>query len=173
MKLELEKAVAVLERTPATLRSLLEGLPSEWTASNEGGETWSPFDVVGHLVHGEKTDWIPRARVILDAGESRPFETFDRFAQFRESEGKTLGELLDEFAALRAENLEALAGMQLAAADFDRAGTHPELGRVTLGELLATWVAHDLDHVVQVSRTMAKQYRDEVGPWRAFISVLR
>jgi hypothetical protein len=173
MQFELEKAIAVLERTPAALRALLDGLPAEWTASNEGENTWSPFDVLGHLVHGEKTDWIPRARIILESGESRPFESFDRFAQFRESEGKTLGELLDEFARLRAENLEALAGMRLEAADFDRTGTHPELGRVTLGELLATWVAHDLDHVVQVSRTMAKQYRDEVGPWRAFLSVLR
>jgi hypothetical protein len=171
--IELDEAVAVLSRTPATLRSLLDGLPPRWTENNEGGETWSPFVVVGHLVHGERTDWIPRARVILESGEDRPFTPFDRFAQFRESEGKSLAELLDEFEALRRENLSILAGMELGASDLARTGTHPDLGRVTLGELLATWVAHDLDHVVQIARTMAKQYSEAVGPWRAYLSVVR
>src|SRR5688572_7387717 len=141
--IQLDEAVAVLTRTPATLRSMLEGLPPLWVENNEGGETWSPFAVVGHLVHGERTDWIPRARTILEAGDSRPFEPFDRFAQFRESEGKSLAELLDEFESLRRESLAELAGFGLGEADLARAGTHPELGRVTLGELLATWVAHD------------------------------
>jgi hypothetical protein len=171
--IELDEAVAVLARTPGTLRSMLEGLPPRWTESNEGGETWSPFNVVGHLIHGERADWIPRARIIIEAGEARPFTPFDRFAQFRESEGKSLAELLDEFEALRRESLAALAGFELGEADLAKTGTHPDLGRVTLGELLATWVAHDLDHVVQIARTMAKQYASEVGPWRAYLSVVR
>jgi hypothetical protein len=173
MHVDLERAVEVLSRTPGALRALLEGLPDEWTTGNEGGATWSPFDVLGHLIHGEQTDWIPRAKIILEAGEDRPFPPFDRFAQFQASEGKTLGALLDEFEARRARSLEILAALSLGPGDLERTGTHPELGRVTLGQLLATWVVHDLDHIVQVSRTMAKQYGDEVGPWRAYLSVLR
>ena len=170
-ELVLDEAIAMLERTPATLRAMLLGLPTAWTAATEGDGTWSPYDVVGHLIHGERADWIPRARHIL-AGDARPFEPFDRLAQFRESEGKTLAELLDAFAVLRRENLSALAAMQLEPADLSRPGLHPSLGSVTLGELLATWVVHDLDHVSQIARTMAKVYAGTVGPWSAYLSIL-
>lgn len=168
----LDEALAVLERTPATLRSMLKGLPEGWTRATEGEGTWSPFDVIGHLIHGERTDWVPRARHIL-AGDRRPFETFDRMAQFRDSEGKPLSELLDTFAALRRQNLEAVREMNLSASDLERHGLHPELGEVTLRQLLATWVVHDLDHVVQISRTMAKSYSQATGPWIEYLSVLR
>jgi hypothetical protein len=170
--LVVEEAAAVLARTPAALDALLRGLPDDWIAANEGGETWSPFDVVGHLIHGDKTDWMPRARIILEHGESRPFDKFDRFAQLAASERRSLGSLLDEFAALRDENVRQLLGLQLSEADLDRRGRHPELGGVTLRQLLATWVAHDLDHVVQISRVLARQYSDEVGPWRAYLRVI-
>lgn len=173
MQIDLDDAVAVLKRTPGTLRSMLAGLPQVWTETNEGGETWSSYDVLGHLVHGEQTDWIPRAKVILETGEAQPFEAFDRFAQFEASKGKSLSELLDEFEAARAASLDALESMRLTPDDLERTGMHPALGRVTLGELLATWVAHDLDHVVQISRTMAKQYTEAVGPWRQYLSVLK
>ena len=173
MEFKLDSAVSVLARTPATLRALLERLPPEWTRSNEGGETWSPFDVLGHLIHGERTDWIPRARIILEAGESRPFTPFDRFAQLRENAGKSVEELLDDFEALRGESLRVLDGLRLSESDLARTGQHPELGRVTLRELLATWVAHDLDHIEQVARTMARQYMEAVGPWQAYLSVLK
>ena len=166
------EATAILERTPLALDALLRGLPDGWIAAHEGGESWSPFDVVGHLVHGERTDWMQRARIILEHGEARPFDPFDRFAQFRDSAGRTLGDLLDEFAALRRENLEALAALRLSEADLDRRGRHPEFGTVTLRQLLATWVAHDLDHLFQISRVLAGQYADEVGPWRAYLRVV-
>jgi len=168
----LDEAVAILSRTPATLDALLRGLPEGWIAANEGGGTWSPFDVIGHLIHGEKTDWVPRAKIILEHGDARPFEKFDRFAQFAESEGRTLASLLDEFAALRQENLRELAALDLTDANLERRGRHPELGSVTLRQLLATWVAHDLDHVVQISRVLARQYSDEVGPWRAYLRII-
>jgi len=168
----MDEAVALLARTPATLDSLLRGLPDTWIAANEGDNTWSPFDVVGHLIHGEQTDWVPRARIIMQHGDSRPFEKFDRFAQFADSEGRTLESLLDEFAALRQTSLRELAAMNITAADLDRRGRHPELGGVTLGQLLSTWVAHDLDHVVQISRVLARQYSDEVGPWRAYLRII-
>jgi hypothetical protein len=168
----MEEAVAVLRRTPASLDALLRGLPNDWILTNEGGETWSPFDVIGHLIHGERTDWLPRVKVILQHGEARPFDKFDRFAQFAASEGKTLASLLDEFAKLRQENLSELAKLRLTEADFDVRGRHPELGVVTLRQLLATWVVHDLDHVVQISRVLATQYSDEVGPWRAYLRVI-
>jgi uncharacterized damage-inducible protein DinB len=170
--LDLNDIIAVLERTPASLRALLEGLPDTWVNATEGGETWSPYDVIGHLIHGERTDWIPRARHIL-AGEARPFDSFDRTAQFTESRGKTLGKLLATFAELRRENVEALSGMNLTDDDLARKGLHPELGEVTLGQLLATWVVHDLDHVGQIARTMAKAYAGAVGPWSAYLSILR
>lgn len=162
----------ILARTPATLDTLLRGLPPAWTSAHEGGETWSPFDVIGHLVHGERTDWLPRVRIILADGESRPFPPFDRLAQFENFSGRTIEALLDEFATLRRESLAALDAMQLSAADLARTGQHPAFGRVTLGQLLATWVAHDLDHIVQVARIMARQYSDEVGPWRAYLGVI-
>jgi uncharacterized damage-inducible protein DinB len=172
MEFDLNKAIVVLARTPATLRTLLKDLPRDWVETNEGADTWSPYDVIGHLIHGERTDWITRAKIILEHGESRPFDPFDRFAQFEESNGKTLEELLDEFAALRERNLATLSEMKIGAGDFEKTGQHPALGRVTLKELLATWVTHDLDHIAQVARTMAKQYASEVGPWQAYISIL-
>jgi len=167
-----EEAIALLSRTPSTLDTLLRGLPEGWVAAHEGGDTWSPFDVIGHLIHGERTDWMPRARIILERGETQPFETFDRLAQFEESRGRTLASLLDEFASLRANNLRDLASLQLTDAELDRRGRHPQLGVVTLRQLLATWVAHDLDHVMQIARVLARQYSDEVGPWRAYLRII-
>jgi hypothetical protein len=170
--LNLDDAVAILERTPASLSALLVGLPETWVTATEGGGTWSPYDVIGHLVHGERTDWITRARHI-QAGETRPFESFDRTAQFTESQGKSLGELLATFAELRRENVATLLGMNLTDEDLGRRGLHPELGEVTLGQLLATWVVHDLDHVAQIARTMAKVYSEATGPWSVYLSILR
>lgn len=170
-EMNLNDAVAVLARTPGSLRALLEGLPETWTTATEGDNTWSPYDVIGHLIHGERTDWIPRARHIL-AGETRAFDPFDRTAQFRDSEGKTLTELLKTFASDRRDNIAALMEMELTEADLNRKGLHPELGEVTLRQLLATWVVHDLDHVGQIARTMAKVYADAVGPWTAYLSIL-
>jgi hypothetical protein len=172
MKFELDEAMATLSRTPAALKAMLSGLPRNWVENNEGPETWSPHDVIGHLVHGEQTDWLQRAKIILEHGEARPFDPFDRFAQFEESKGKTLEELLEEFAALRERNLALLREMKLGASDLEKRGQHPALGTVTLKELLATWVAHDLDHIAQIARTMAKQYAIEVGPWQVYISIL-
>jgi hypothetical protein len=171
-RFDMEEAVAVLSRTPAALDTLLRGLPEGWIAGHEGGDTWTPYDVIGHLIHGERTDWVPRARIILEHRESRPFDKFDRFAQFAASKGRTIAGLLDEFAAARRDSLRELASLGIRAPDLARRGRHPELGVVTLGQLLATWVAHDLDHVVQISRVMARQYSDEVGPWRAFLRVI-
>ncbi|MGA1981889.1 MAG: DinB family protein [Acidobacteriaceae bacterium] len=169
----LADAVAVLARTPASLDALLRGLPDLWVLRNEGAETWSAFDVLGHLIAGERTDWMPRARIILEHGEARAFDRFDRFAQFKESEGKSFDQLLDEFARLRRENLAALGALNLQPVDFARRGMHPELGVVTLAELLATWTAHDLTHLHQLSRVMAHQYRGAVGPWSAYLGVLQ
>ena len=168
----MEEAVDILGRTPAALDALLRHLPDQWAVANEGDETWSPFDVVGHLIHGERVDWVPRARIIIEHGETRTFDTFDRFAQFTESAGRTLDSLLDEFGRLRLESLRALAALRVTAADLDRRGRHPDLGVVTLRELLATWVAHDLDHLVQISRVLARQYADDVGPWQAYLRVI-
>jgi len=173
MEFNLGDAVTILARTPDVLRSLLQGLPDEFVFGNEGEQTWSPFDVLGHLIYGEQTDWIPRARIILQSGESRAFNPFDRTAMFEQSKGKSLNDLLNEFAALRQENIVALAEMKLDADDLKKTGLHPGLGCVTLEQLLATWVAHDLGHVTQISRTLAKQYRDAVGPWRQYISILQ
>ena len=172
MDFDLTAGIAVLERTPQTLRALLAGLPPAWTDATEGPETWSPYVIVGHLIHGERTDWIPRARIILDLVPERRFTPYDRFAQFRVSEGKSLADLLDELARLRGENLATLAGWRLTDAQLALRGEHPEFGPVTLRQLLATWVAHDLGHVAQTARVMAKQYRDAVGPWRAYLPVM-
>ena len=172
MDFDLAAGTAVLERTPHALRALLAGLPPAWTDATEGPETWSPRVVVGHLLHGERTDWIPRARLILAQGPQRRFTPFDRFAQLHESGGKPLDELLDEFARLRAESLATLAGWRLTDGQLALEGEHPEFGPVTLRQLLATWVAHDLAHLAQVARVMAKQYREAVGPWRAYLSVM-
>jgi hypothetical protein len=168
----LDHALQLLERTPRTLRVLLHELPREWTNANEGPDTWSPFDVVGHLIHGEKTDWILRARIILERGEPHVFEPFNRFAQLEDSRGKTLTELLDQFSALRAQSLDQLNAWNLTEADLQRTGTHPEFGRVSLGELLATWVVHDLGHLAQIARAMAKRYDGQVGPWRKYLRIL-
>jgi uncharacterized damage-inducible protein DinB len=168
----LDEAVAILERTPATLRAMLAGLPETWTQATEGEGTWSPYDVIGHLIHGEHTDWIPRAQHIL-AGDPRPFVPFNRTAQISESRSQTLPELLEAFAHLRKENVATLRGMNLTDSDFDRRGLHPELGEVTLRQLLATWVVHDLDHVGQIARTMAKAYANATGPWVEYLSILR
>jgi hypothetical protein len=168
----LDDAMAILSRTPATIDALLRGLPHAWLTANEGPNTWSPFDVVGHLIHGEETDWMPRAKLILAHGNTRPFVKFDRFAQFEASAGRTLDALLDEFADRRRRNLADLAALGMSDADLDRPGLHPELGPVTMRQLLATWVAHDLDHVVQIARVLARQYADEVGPWRAYLRVI-
>jgi DinB superfamily len=173
MQIELADVIDVLNRTPAALRELLHGLPKTWTEINEGENTWSPFDVVGHLIHGEQVNWIPRAKIILEFGEANVFEPFDRFAQFEASKGKTIEDLLEEFAQIRQQNIRTLNDMNLTLEDLQKVGHHPEFGRVTLGELLSTWVAHDLDHVVQISRTLAKGYKEAVGPWRAFLSVLK
>jgi hypothetical protein len=153
--------------------ALLRGLPDVWVQSNEGPDTWSAFDIVGHLIVGERTDWMPRARIILEDGEGRVFDPFDRFAQFKETEGKALGELLDEFGRLRRENLAALEALDLQPEDFARRGTHPALGLVTLAQLLATWAVHDLTHLHQLSRVMAHQYNHTVGPWNAYLGVLQ
>lgn len=172
MNFVLNTGVAVLERTPASLRALLADLPPEWTGATEGPETWSPYDIVGHLIHGERTDWIPRARIILAQGATRRFEPYDRFAQFRESAGRSLGDLLDEFAEVRAQNLATLGSWRLKDAQMALEGEHPAFGAVTMRQLLATWVAHDLGHIAQTARVMAKQYRDAVGPWRAYLPVM-
>jgi hypothetical protein len=168
----LEESVPVLERTPGVLRSLLGGLPEPWIVSNEGGESWSPFDVVGHLIHGERTDWMPRAELILSRGDTVAFQPFDRFAQLEVSRGKTLEELLDTFADLRAANLRRLRELAPGPAELARRGRHPELGPVTLGQHLATWVAHDLSHIGQIARVMARRYTAAVGPWRAYLPLL-
>ena len=172
MEFQLDHAREILGRTPATLNALLRHIPDEWAVSDEGPDSWSPFDVVGHLIHGEETDWIPRARLILEHGEGRPFEPFDRFAMFEKSRGKSLAELLDTFERLRAESLKELEGMNLTPETLGKRGLHPELGVVTLGQLLSTWVVHDLGHVGQVVRVMAKQYGEAVGPWQAYLPVL-
>jgi hypothetical protein len=173
MDVTIDDAVAVLESTPRALDALLAGVPAGFREGNEGGETWSPRIVVGHLVHGEETDWIPRARILLEHGESRPFEPFDRFAQIEKYGEASIDDLLRRFAVLRAGSLGVLRGWNLGPADLARRGRHPELGSVTLGQLLATWVAHDLDHLAQISRTMAKQYSAAVGPWKEFLSILK
>ncbi len=167
----LDEGTAILARTPATLDALLRSLPEPWIVANEGTGTWSAFDVVGHLIHGEETDWMPRARIILEHGDTRAFDRFDRFAQ-QISEPATLASRLEAFAALRAANLQDLASLQLSDADLDRRGRHPDLGPVTLRQLLATWVAHDLDHLMQISRVLGNVYADEVGPWRAYLRII-
>lgn len=172
MTFSLDRSIEILEQTPKTLRQFLSGLSEDWTAANEGPDTWSPYDVVGHLIHGEHTDWIQRLDIILGESESKTFESFDRFAQFENSKGKTLAELLDEFEGLRHKNLLYLRSLNLSEDQFNLKGVHPELGEVNLEQLLATWVTHDLGHIAQIARTMAKQYKNQVGPWQAYISIL-
>jgi uncharacterized damage-inducible protein DinB len=172
MKFSVDDAVPILRSTPGVLRAWLSDLPPSWTTADEGADTWSAFDIVGHLIHGERTDWIPRAELLLAYGESRPFTPFDRFAQLQDSRGKSLSELLDTFAQLRWTNVARLESLQLKPADLVRRGRHPELGPVTLGQLIATWVAHDLNHLGQVARVMGRQYTEAVGPWLEYLPLL-
>jgi hypothetical protein len=172
MRFELAEAIPILERTPRVLRDLLSGLPDGWIHATEGPDTWSPFDVVGHLVHGERTDWIRRTEIILSEDESRIFPPFDRFAQFEASRGTSLDDLLDTFAELRAGNVARLRTLNPTTADLRRRGRHPEFGPVTLEQHLATWVAHDLSHIGQIVRVMGKAYTAAVGPWRAYLPML-
>lgn len=172
MEFRFDEALPVLRRTPAVLRALLLDLPEPWIVASEGPGTWSPFDVVGHLIHGERTDWIPRVEHLLRHGDAVAFPVFDREAMFAASKGRSLGELLDTFGRLRGESLDRLAALRLADADLARRGRHPEFGVVTLGQHLATWVAHDLGHLGQTVRVMARQYTETVGPWRAYLSIL-
>lgn len=172
MDFDLTASLAILERTPHVFRSMLAGLPAAWTEATEGPDTWSPSYIVGHLIQGERTNWIPRAQLILAQGADRRFTPFDRSAQFREGEVPSLTDLLDELARLRAENLATLAGWNLTEAELALEGEHPDFGPVTLRQLLSTWVAHDLGHVAQTARVLAKQYREAVGPWRAYLPIL-
>jgi len=172
MKYSVDKSYEILERTPAVLRSLLSNLDNEWIMNNEGADTFSPYDVIGHLIHGEKTDWVVRAKIILEFGLSKAFTPWDRFAQFQESKGKTVQQLLDEFETVRKENLAWLKSLNLSEVELDKKGIHPMLGEVTLRNLLATWVVHDLTHIAQITRVMAKQYKEEMGPWPEFFRIL-
>ena len=173
MKYQQQEAYNILERTPLVLRSLLAGLPNDLIMNNEGPDTFSPYDVVGHLIHGEKTDWVIRAKIILEHGVNKPFDPYDRFAQYEESKGKTLEQLLDEFEKIRKENTNWLQSIQLTEDDLERKGMHPVLGELTLRNLLSTWVVHDLTHIAQITRVMAKQYKEEMGPWPQFFRILQ
>jgi hypothetical protein len=173
MQHNLQHTISLLTRTPAALSALLCDLPDTWTFGNEGENTWSPFDVIGHLIHCERTDWMPRVRMVLQFGETQTFAPFDRGGLVRESQGKSLGQLLDEFSSLRSENLGELRALNLQQEDLELRGRHPALGVVTLSALLATWAAHDLTHLHQISRVMAHQYREAVGPWSGYLGVLQ
>lgn len=171
-KFSLADTIALLSRTPTAVNALLGGLPGTWTRSNEGRDTWTAFDVVGHLISADRADWMPRVRLILETGEARPFDPFDRFAQIKQNAGKSLEEILNEFGRVRTENLASLRLLNLQQEDLARQGKHPALGTVTLAQLLATWAVHDLNHLHQISRVMAHQYRGDVGPWSAYLGVL-
>ena len=173
MEFKLEQAIEVLERTPATLNSLLRDLSEQWLVQNEGPDTWSPYDVIGHLIHGELTDWIPRADIILSDNSNKAFTPFNRFAQAHESSGKSLQQLLDEFKFLRKKNIEHLKSKKITTAALELKGIHPAFGEVTLAQLLSTWVVHDLNHIAQISRVMAKQYKEAVGPWTEYLRILQ
>ena len=172
MSISIEKSIEILERTPNVLRAMLQNISDDWTSNNEGGQTWSAFDIVGHLIHGEKTDWIPRIEIILSQKSGGVFEPFDRFAQFEESRGKTLLQLLDSFEILRKNSLETLQYQQLTTENLSQKGIHPTLGEVSMSQLLATWVVHDLNHIAQIARVMAKQLKHEVGPWADNLRIL-
>ena len=173
MQLKLSEATQILRQTPATLTTMVNGLPDTWVKATEGAGTWSCYDILGHLIHGELTDWVPRARLILEHGEKRAFEPFDQHAHFRDDQTRPVSALLEQFAFLRAENIAILQGLKLTDDDLARRGTHPDLGTVTLGQLLSTWVVHDLSHISQIARVAVKQYAHQVGPWRAYISMLK
>ena len=173
MQFKLADATQILRQTPATLTAMVGGMPESWLKCTEGAGTWSPYDVVGHLIHGELTDWIPRARMILEHGESKAFTPFDRCAMFREDQSRPISALLDQFAFMRAENVSILEGLNLTDSYLAKRGTHPELGSVTLAQLLSAWVVHDLGHVSQIARVTAKQYCHEVGPWTQYLTILK
>ena len=173
MMFELSKSLEILERTPDVLETLLNGISGDWTTLNEGGESWSVYDIIGHFIHGEKTDWIPRARIILSDHPDKSFEPFDRFAMFTDSQGKSLQQLLQEFKTIRETNLEILRSFHITERDLKRTGIHPAFGEVTLEQLLSTWVVHDLNHLGQIARVMAKQYKDAVGPWVPYLRILQ
>lgn len=173
MEFALEQAIEILERTPAVLSQLLSNLSPGWTSNNEGINTWSPFDVIGHLIHGERTDWLIRAEIILSDSDDKKFRPFDRFAQFELSRNKSLKQLLGEFKQAREFNMNRLKQLNITAEQLKRTGIHPAFGEVTLSQLLSTWVVHDLDHIYQISRVVAKQYKEEVGPWIEFLKILR
>lgn len=173
MHFSLNKSIEILERTPDMLHVLLHGLSADWTSVNEGGESWSVFDIIGHLIHGEKTDWIPRMEIILSEQPGKTFAPFDRFAQFENSQGKSLSQLLEEFKIWRQKNIAILRSRQLSDADLGKKGIHPAFGEVTLAQLLSTWVVHDLNHIAQIARVMAHQYHSEVGPWIEYLSILQ
>jgi len=172
MNFDLNNSLAILRRTPDVLETLLKDLPEPWTMHNEGGKSWSPYDVVGHLIHGEKTDWIARTKIVLFEGPEKTFTPFDRFAQFKDSQGKTLNQLLAEFRTLRLANLKTLEGFKITDEMLDKTAQHPSLGKVTLRNLLATWTAHDLNHIYQIVRVMAKHYKTEVGPWSQYLRLV-
>ncbi|MES2773218.1 MAG: DinB family protein [Bacteroidota bacterium] len=168
-----EASIEILENTPGVLIALLQNVSAEWVSNNEGGDTWTVYDIIGHLIHGEKTDWIPRMEMILSDKPEKTFEPFDRFAQFEASKGKSLATLLAEFKKLRQENIECLRSKKLTTSDLELTGIHPAFGEVTLSQLLSTWTVHDLNHIAQISRVMAKQYKTEVGPWVAYLGILK
>jgi hypothetical protein len=172
MKLDLERALEVLERTPSIVEAALSGLSEEWLSAHEGPDTFSPREVLGHLIHGEETDWVPRLELILETGEEVPFTPFDRFGFRGKIEGRSIQDLIDEFTRLRRENLDFVRSLELEEKDFERRGTHPALGAVTLGQLLAAWVVHDLGHVRQIVRVLAHQYDEAVGPWKEYLTIL-
>lgn len=173
MKFELDKSTQILSRTPEVLKALLSGLSPEWIKNNEGEDTWSPYDVIGHLIHCEKTDWMVRAKIIMSNIGDKTFEPFDRFAQMNQSQDRSIDELLDEFKERRQANLIDLGNLQIQHADLSNSGIHPALGEVELQHLLSSWVVHDLGHITQISRVMAKQYKTEVGPWAEYLSILK
>ena len=173
MNFTFKKSIEILERTPQVLTTMLDNISADWTSNNEGGETWSVYDIIGHLIYGEKTDWIPRTEIILSDNPDKKFELFDRFAQFRESKGKSLKQLLDEFEQLRIKNIECLRSKNITAPDLEETGIHPAFGEVSLSQLLSTWVVHDLNHIAQIARVMANQYKADVGPWTAYLKILQ
>jgi len=172
MQFKSDKAMEILRRTPAVLEHLLSGLSQDWYSQNEGEETWSPYDVIGHFIHGEKTDWLERTEIILSNAADKTFIPFDRFAQMGDSNHRSIEDLLEEFSRLRAANLRKLQALEISESDLNKKGIHPELGEVSLQQLLASWVVHDLGHIAQIARVMAKQYKEEVGPWIAYLKIL-
>ena len=173
MKFTVDKSLEILERTPKVLITMLQDISADWTSPNEGGDSWSVYDIIGHLIHGEKTDWVPRTEIILSENSDKKFTPFDRFAQFEDSKGKTLNQLLKEFKMLRERNIEQLRSKKITDKNLEEIGIHPAFGNVTLSQLLSTWVVHDLNHIAQISRVMAKQYKVEVGPWTEYLRILQ